>query len=515
MLTWRSLGLLGVSSLCLLGLACASPAQDAGVVEANAAALVKLACEDSVDSVYRQPGDLEPLNENRLGDIVRCAPGERLNVEALQRSLSEGGFRNVAVQNEVQVYRISYRTQRAVRGADVSSALVVVPVQDTNQGPGNDDRDRGDYDQGDNRRRTPVYDDEDKGQRGPLVVYGHGTVPYRQDCAYSRANPATAAFLDAPDLELRMVLALAAQGFPVIMPDYAGFVAGSPLAGYMFAEDEAYSVLDATRAMKKLLEQFPDRVTFVGHSQGGHAVLAAQSYARSYGMAGNLAGVVALAPFWAPARTFGIIASPESGYTSSTPEGAYALNAAIEYFYTHAELLDGPGQGAELLRFNIGDLIGQPGTECLVLPDVSRFGETGAELFTSAIAPVASCALAGEGCEDPQAQQWSERFVRDRPTLDARGAPVLLWQGKQDLTVPVNLAGCGIEKLSADFAVSDASATFKACADADADHETLESRNAEYVIQWIEARAQGGPEPSAACGDPALLEASCFIGNFD
>jgi pimeloyl-ACP methyl ester carboxylesterase len=278
----------------------------------------------------------------------------------------------------------------------------------------------------------------------------------------------------------------------------------------MFAEDEAYSVLDATRAMKKLLEQFPDRVALVGHSQGGHAVLAAQSYAQSYGLAGNLAGVVAMAPFWAPARTFGIILSPESGYTASTPDGAYAINSAIEYFYTHAALIDGPEQAAQLLRFYIGDLIGNPGTECLVLPDVSRFGQTGADLFTSDFQAVWQCALAGESCAAPSAQTWSERFIRDRPTLDADGAPVLMWQGKQDATVPVNIAGCAIEKLSADLGGS-----FKVCADAEADHETVESRNAQYVIQWIKARAQGGPEPTAACGDPALLEASCFIGNFD
>jgi hypothetical protein len=53
------------------------------------------------------------------------------------------------------------------------------------------------------------------------------------------------------------------------------------------------------------------------------------------------------------------------------------------------------------------------------------------------------------------------------------------------------------------------------CGDTGADHETIETRNLQYVFQWIKARTQGGDEPSATCGDPAALEASCFIGNFD
>src|SRR6185312_6024584 len=182
-------------------------------VEGQTAALVKLACQDSVDAVYASPGNLQPLNQNRRGDVVRCASGERLSADAVRSSLSEGGFANVSVQNAVQVYRISYRTQRAVRGADVSSALVVVPERNNNQDQdqGDDDDPGDDDDQGDQERGN-----QDRGRRGPVIVYGHGTVPYRQDCAYSRANPATAEFLGAPDLELRTVLALAAQGFPVI-----------------------------------------------------------------------------------------------------------------------------------------------------------------------------------------------------------------------------------------------------------------------------------------------------------
>jgi pimeloyl-ACP methyl ester carboxylesterase len=507
MLTWRSLGLL-VVSVCALDASCTTRLQEPSVgdVEVKSASLVRLDCQDSIDMVYRNPGELHSLDR---GDVLRCAKGETLSADALRDSLAEGAFVDIEVHNDVQVYRISYRTLRATHNADVSSALVVLPLQDGDEAKGDGDYDQGDHQGhgGDDRNHRSVYNDD---QLAAVIVYGHGTVPFRQDCGYSRASPATATFLGAPDRELRTVLALAAQGYPVIMPDYAGFVEGSPAAGYMFAEDEAYSVLDATRAMKNLLEKFSDKVVLVGHSQGGHAVLSAHAYARSYGLAGNLAGVVTLAPFWAPARSFGIISSPDSGYTSGTPDGTFALDAAVEYFFTHGELLDGVGQGDDVLRFDIRDLIGTKGTECLELPDISTFGETGGDIFKESFAPVSSCALGGEGCDEEAAQKWSERFIRDRPALDADGAPVLVWHGKLDAVVPTNIAGCGIETLSAQLPDR-----LKVCADADADHESVESNNAKYVIQWINARTQNGPEPTAACGDPDLLEASCFVGNFD
>lgn len=502
MLTWRL-----CLSLCLFGAACAADSPKTGEdVLAAKSALVKLACTDSVDSVYEKPGNLPALDDSRRGDVVRCAQGDSISSDALRAALSDAEFEGVEVKSGVQLYRISYRTQRAVQGADVASALVAVPLQ--YGGGAVKDRDGADDDDED--------DDEDKGKRGPVVVYGHGTVPYRQDCGYSRSDPLTATFLGAPDLELRSFLALAAQGFAVIFPDYAGFVAGSPVTGYMFAEDEAYSVLDSTRAMKKLLEQFPDQVAFVGHSQGGHAVLSAQSYVRSYGMAGKLAGVVAYAPFWAPARAFGIVIWPPAGYKVKNEDGsvdevgAYALNTAIEYFYTHAELIDGAGKGKDILSFNIDNLLGGKGSECNFFPDLTPYGNDGVELFKPQFEAVGVCAGTGE-CDDPEAQKWAARWAKDRPALDPKGAPVALWQGGADAVVPTSIAGCAIDKLREDI-----SSKLKVCADADADHETIENRHAAWVIQWIKARAQGGAEPTQSCAPENVLEGlDCFVGNFE
>jgi pimeloyl-ACP methyl ester carboxylesterase len=513
MLTWRSLAVLCLTvSLGGAGAGCAAqgnPEPRALVVDKKVAALVKHACEDDVDSVYQNPGSLSGLDDNRRGDIVRCAKGDAISVESLQKALSEAGFYGVEVKSSVQLYRVMYRTTRAFGGADVSSALVVVP---------NETDDEGDYDEAKGVKvaalRAKEDDDDQGGKRGPLVVYGHGTSPYGQACGVSRADPLTATFLDGPDRELRTLLALAAQGWPVIAPDYAGFVEGSPVTGYMFAEDEAYSVLDATRAMKKLLEKFPDQSVLVGHSQGGHAVLAAQSYEKKYGADGKIAGVVAFAPFWAPARAFGVILSSESDYKTDDPTGVggYAINTAVEYFYSHEELI--AGSGRDILSFNIDDLLGP---ECNYFPDLTPYGTYGTDLFKEGFEAVAACAAAGVLCDDPLAQTWSERFKKDRPALDPKGAPVLLWQGAEDEVVPVSIVGCGVDKIRQDFSsANNASATLELCADPSAEHELVESNNAAHAIQWIKARTHGSEEPTQPCGDETVLEGiDCFIGNHD
>jgi hypothetical protein len=88
-----------------------------------------------------------------------------------------------------------------------------------------------------------------------------------------------------------------------------------------------------------------------------------------------------------------------------------------------------------------------------------------------------------------------------------------MWQGALDAVVPSFIAGCGIDKLRQDFTT--APNKLRVCADPNADHELVENNDAAYVLQWIKARTMGGAEPTQACGDPALLEASCLVGNVE
>src|SRR5262249_27853003 len=101
----------------------------------------------------------------------------------------------------------------------------------------------------------------------------------------------------------------------------------------------------ATRAMAKLTGQAGSYL-LVGHSQGGHAVLAAQALAASYGHAGDLRAVVAFAPVWFPMTTFASI--PLAGAPTSAVPDFYVF--ALYYFYGHGELWDGPGHGTDMIR---------------------------------------------------------------------------------------------------------------------------------------------------------------------
>lgn len=483
--------------MCSIGLAvlaaCGMERADEEDVGAQTATLqsesyaLSQSCSDNVNDVYAQP---RRSSVGRHGDLVRCAKGRKIATDEISAALASRAFVGADVQNSVQLYRISYRTLRLGQTADVASALVALPAgrSGANSSAESDLAVDATSSLGANRSRAP------------LVVYAHGTVPYGTSCADSRLDP----LRDTRDLELGTVIAFATHGFPVVMPDYAGFIAGSPVAGYLLSEDEAHSLLDATRAMQNLLQTPQDKVALVGHSQGGHAVLSAQALARSYGLSGELVGVAAFAPFWAVGRTMGAIVSSEFGF--NTHDDAGLISFAIEYFYTHAELYDGTGRGAALFKPAVRPALNSFVSTCQFEADPSVLGATSADFFQADfLAAVGECGVfGGADCASGLASTWERRFRADRPKLDPRGAPVVMWQGALDAVIPTSLAKCAIDKITADLPASSASAKFTLCGDALADHESLESNNAAWVTSWIEARARRGAEPASCPGESAL-----------
>ena len=69
-----------------------------------------------------------------------------------------------------------------------------------------------------------------------------------------------------------------------------------------------------------MLPSPPDKVVFVGHSQGGHAALAAQSYAQAYGMQGTLVGVATFAPLWMSMSLFAAATTTPPGSRRRTTQ---------------------------------------------------------------------------------------------------------------------------------------------------------------------------------------------------
>jgi pimeloyl-ACP methyl ester carboxylesterase len=454
----------------LLGFAIACGGEE----EASAPQTVDLAsaCDDDAASVYAvRTGDLPPHHPDLRGEIVRCARDRTLPAEELGAALALLGHPAPAPAGGVTIYRLTYRTERFSptpdRRGGLSAALLFVP-------------------------------ERPRGPRPPIVVAGHGTVGLADKCAPSQEDPRGHA----------VSLGLAAEGFPVIAPDYAGFHFDPP-SGWTLAQDEAYSLLDASRAARRL--GIGDGVVLVGHSQGGHGVLAAQSEARRYGAGGSIEGVVGLAPFWSHPRSFGAILSSFAA-TAGVNTGAF-LAFSLLYFYSHGELYDGPGRGTDMLRPALREPVREAlRSECFsgLVAKLATLGPSASEIFDPAFAQeVGQCGLTANPaqCEGEAARTWHARFSADRPAVDPSGAPLLIWQGGADAVVTPSGAMCGVDKIRRDLDAAGkgrASATLTVCADPQADHGSITVRPMSWIGRWIAARTMGAAEPEPCAGVDAL-----------
>lgn len=118
----------------------------------------------------------------------------------------------------------------------------------------------------------------------PLVVWAHGTTGIANSCA-----PSLSFTIFGNDV---VVNSLLAAGYAVLAPDYEGF--GTPsVHPYYQRDSHANSVLAAIPAAHEISE-LTDEWAMVGHSQGGHVVLAAARAEQDPTF--PLQAVVALAP---------------------------------------------------------------------------------------------------------------------------------------------------------------------------------------------------------------------------
>lgn len=133
----------------------------------------------------------------------------------------------------------------------------------------------------------------------PTIVIGPGTQGQGDACAPSRhletgvgVNPRTGG--PAPSYEQAFALALAAQGFRVMVVDYIGL--GTPgVHTYADRVEQAHAMLDGARAADAL-GGAPSPIVFWGHSQGGGASAAATELAPEYAPELDLRAAYASAP---------------------------------------------------------------------------------------------------------------------------------------------------------------------------------------------------------------------------
>ena len=452
-------------------------------------------CSDAPADIYNVPSGLPAMDMTHRGDVIRCAVTESLtaakansqingyNLSTFGDDYSAGEGGNVT--SGFWSYRITYRTLRPTPAGAASAP------------------------EGDSAAFLLIPEHPLAG--APLVVFAHGSVGIAPKCAPSRLDLSGA--IQDQDYPTALYK-LAGYGYTVIAPDYAGFI-GDTAPGYFNAEDEAHSVLDATRAAANVLTSPPDKVVIVGHSQGGHAALSAQSYAKAYGMKGTLVGVATMAPLYISMALWGAAVTQAAGLKTATDVSSILY--PMEYAYTAGLLRGDAGDGLAVFQTAKQQAAKDTmlGGECYDAAKLQALGATPSDFFdTNYVNNVGfQCAATPLGTDCTQAPStpagdaplWLSRWTEDLPTLDDQSAPILIWFGGKDATVRPGWAECERERIGKQLMSPTATTMVSYCWDPVMDHRTFpRSADMDYINQWIAARAGIGSDPAACATPPAM-----------
>lgn len=128
----------------------------------------------------------------------------------------------------------------------------------------------------------------------PVIIYAPGTTGLDNKCAPSREYPS---YPRLGNYENQMV-AMAAQGFIVVMPNYIGLDNPEMYHEYFIKDNEARSLLGTILAMQKIADTLPkyEGIFVGGYSQGGHAAFSAVDLAPMLTPGLEIAGVFGHGP---------------------------------------------------------------------------------------------------------------------------------------------------------------------------------------------------------------------------
>lgn len=441
-----------------------APAIDAAAIDADpdpdrtaALALLGVPCTDGLDAAYAAHPPPAPWTAAQRGAIAACAYERKVTVAEMQAHFTTENVPPATISTDVYKFRVAYWTERGPDQPQLTSAAFYLPVT---------------------RRGAPA----------PLIVAGHGSVGVADRCAPSKEDPQ--GFLR--DYRTQMY-PLIGDGWVVMAPDYPGI--GTPGVGtWQLAIDEGHALLDGTRAARRLARAglLSAHNAIVGHSNGGHAALAAQSYAQAYGSDGPIAAVVVWAPLWISNAAWGALIS-DTGAVLLTPAfmamTLMYLDAHLETQGGAAELAEAylPGKAAAVRAWLEGgcwrDLTS-------MTTGATSIGiSTGRDAFTAEfVTEVGDCGLT-DSCTTARATTWRARFAADRPPPDP-SIPIVLWQGREDDFLTPGYQGCGVARLTA------GGADLTACLES-GDHSSVISASAGWVREYLAHQLLGAAAPAA------------------
>ncbi len=414
-------------------------------------AQIAIPCTDLHDDVYFRPAGLPAWDETVLGDVVRCATLETLDVLEVADVLEGAGIQDLDPWAGAHTFAVAYRTTRWEGQEGLATARVYLPD-------------------------TPV-----QGGPRPVIVIHQGPHGVADSCAPSKAD------LSSTDT---LALGFVGRGYAVVAPDLAG-LGGDGLPGYGQTADTAHSILDAARAVVHavLYGSVTDDVVVVGLDEGGAAALGAQALAADY-LGQPLLGAVTVAPDWRVTEDDLVEAftAPESTYFTGDASTRLALRMLTDGGNFHPPY----GETAYFEPFVAEVVATHIWTECYdellgtVQFEAIYYSELLEETFTST---VAAC-LTGIGACEPPGQGFVERIRADRVAMDPDGGPILVLQGLLDAEITPEHTACVVEDIAAP------GVTYQACTEALAGHDDTIWVAAPFIVQWTQAAVAGDPLPA-------------------
>ena len=277
---------------------------------------------------------------------------------------------------ESKVYRIRYETQAPEGELREVTGLATIPVT---------------------------------GAEVPILAWQHGTTGVADACA-----PSAIVMYGVEGVAAAQAAGWMAHGYATVLTDYVG-LGTDGVHPYIVSEAEGASVIDGLRALRALADQvevatLSDIVLLAGHSQGGHATLAAHEMMPSYG--------------------------PEFDYRAALPESPgselvtitlWSMDHPNEWAASYGALLF--DSWSEYYGFSLDPIFQDPwrreipqwtATECL-------------DVLVSHFMPVPGVAeLFGPGITSTEI---AELFERNSPRA-CSGVPIRLQVGTDDLMIP-------------------------------------------------------------------------------
>ncbi|MBC7301735.1 MAG: alpha/beta fold hydrolase [Nocardia sp.] len=290
----------------------------------------------------------------------------------------------------------------------------------------------------------------------PLISWAPGSTGVADVCAASRSDGST----PSKDDQARWV----AKGYAVARTDYLGL--GTPGDhGYMIGATEQRAMADIATAARQIDKSVGARWVAVGHSQGGHAALFAAADAAGWTPGSPLLGAIALAPSshlgeqvrlakWAASNPLGNIGTGDlSVYLPLLVRGAQTVTDVD------------PGR---FLTARATSLLPTVDSDCTGgLRDKSKWGGLSPkDVFTS----------------DGDLSALLRVLDDNHPGALRFTTPVLVLQGRSDLTVPLK----STDALVAELQASGQSVDYRKYDDID--HSEIVSASFADALGWADTR---------------------------